>query len=56
MRTPLIPYFVCYSGCMYTFKEDAYRKNRGGLSRVLDITCDHCSAHVAYYQKTGLEY
>src|SRR5664279_4959329 len=38
---------------MYKFKRDQYQKNRGGSSRVLDIICDHCDEHVAYYQKDG---
>ncbi|HWT39897.1 MAG TPA: hypothetical protein VN081_01295 [Dongiaceae bacterium] len=38
---------------MYKFQNDKYRKNRGGTSRVLDITCDHCETHVTYYQKDG---
>jgi len=38
---------------MYKFKHDRYQKNRGGSSRVLDVTCDHCEGHVAFYQKDG---
>lgn len=38
---------------MYKFKHDEYQKNRGGTSRVLDISCDHCGEHVTYYQKDG---
>ena len=38
---------------MYKFKRDKYQKNRGGTSRVLDISCDHCDSHVAFYQKDG---
>ena len=38
---------------MYRFKRDKYQKNRGGISRVLDISCDHCKNHVAFYQKDG---
>ena len=38
---------------MYKFKNDKYRKARGGKSNVLDITCDHCEKHVTYYQKDG---
>ena len=38
---------------MYKFKKDKFQKNRGGTSRVLDITCDHCNKHIAYYQKDG---
>lgn len=38
---------------MYKFKRDKYQKNRGGTSRILDISCDHCENHVAFYQKDG---
>jgi hypothetical protein len=38
---------------MYKFQEDRYRRARGGSSRVVDVTCDVCKAHVAYYQKDG---
>ncbi len=38
---------------MYKFKRDKYQKNRGGTSRILDISCDHCDNHVAFYQKDG---
>ena len=38
---------------MYKFKRDRYQKNRGGTSRVLDVSCDHCDGHVAFYQKDG---
>jgi len=38
---------------MYNFKKDTYQKARGGTSRVLDITCGSCQAHVAFYQKDG---
>lgn len=38
---------------MFEFKKDQYRINRGGYSRVLDITCKNCGHHIAYYQKDG---
>ena len=38
---------------MYKFKKDKFHKTRGGTSRVLDVTCDHCNEHVTYYQKDG---
>ena len=38
---------------MYKLQKDKYQKSRGGYSRVLDITCEHCKAHIAYYQKDG---
>ena len=38
---------------MYEFKKDVYRQNRGNWSRVLDLSCHACSAHISYYQKDG---
>lgn len=38
---------------MYNLSNDAYKTARGGYSRILDITCEHCGAHVCYYQKDG---
>jgi ribosomal protein S27E len=38
---------------MYKFKRDKYQKNRGGTSRILDVSCDHCKNHVTFYQKDG---
>ena len=38
---------------MYKFKRDGYQKSRGGSSRILDISCEHCTQHVTYYQKDG---
>lgn len=35
------------------FKNDKYRKVRGGYSRLLDISCEHCGNHLFYYQKDG---
>lgn len=37
---------------MYQFKNDKFKKSRG-KSRVLDVRCDHCETHLAYYQKDG---
>ncbi|SRR5258708_3579591 len=37
----------------YKFKNDKYRKARGGHSRLLDISCEHCGRHLFYYQKDG---
>lgn len=34
-------------------KKDKYKSARGGHSRILDISCQHCSAHVCFYQKDG---
>lgn len=42
-----------YSKIMYRFKRDEFQKARGGRSRVLDVCCEACSAHVAYDQKDG---
>ena len=36
------------------FKRDKYKKSRGGNSRLLDILCGKCAAHLFYYQKDGL--
>ena len=38
---------------MYKFKKDQFQRNRGGKSRVLDISCSNCGAHLCYYQKDG---
>jgi hypothetical protein len=38
---------------MYKFKRDGFQKSRGGTSRILDVSCDHCHTHVAFYQKDG---
>ena len=38
---------------MYRFKNDKYQKSRGGHSRVLDVCCEGCMTHIAYYQKDG---
>lgn len=35
------------------FISDKYRKTRGGYSRMLDIRCETCGAHICYYQKDG---
>lgn len=34
-------------------KKDVYSQNRGGWSRMLDITCEKCNQHVCFYQKDG---
>jgi hypothetical protein len=34
-------------------KNDKYKKNRGGYSRLLEISCEGCSAVLGYYQKDG---
>jgi len=38
---------------MYKFQRDRFQKARGGHSRVLDVRCEHCNTHIAYYQKDG---
>jgi len=35
------------------FKNDTFKKNRGGYSRWLALTCDKCKAPVLTYQKDG---
>ncbi len=35
------------------FKNDNYKRTRGGYSRLLDISCAHCGSHLFYYQKDG---
>jgi hypothetical protein len=34
-------------------KSDKYRKDRGGYSRVLELSCASCSNRICYYQKDG---
>lgn len=35
------------------FKNDKYKKSRGGYSRLLDISCEKCGNHICFYQKDG---
>jgi len=35
------------------FKNDKYKRARGGYSRLLNISCEHCGDHLFYYQKDG---
>jgi len=35
------------------FKNDKYKKARGGRSRLLSIACQECNSLVCYYQKDG---
>lgn len=35
------------------FKNDKYKKARGGYSRLLKISCQICSEHICSYQKDG---
>lgn len=36
-----------------TFKQDKYKKARGGYSRFLEIKCEKCRNLIALYQKDG---
>ena len=35
------------------FKNDKYKKNRGGYSRLLLLSCDKCEKPISFYQKDG---
>lgn len=35
------------------FKNDKYKKARGGYSRLFNIRCSKCNTHLFYYQKDG---
>lgn len=35
------------------FKNDKYKRTRGGNSRLLDISCGKCGEHICTYQKDG---
>jgi hypothetical protein len=35
------------------FKNDTFKKNRGGYSRLLKISCEKCGEHICTYQKDG---
>jgi len=35
------------------FKNDMFKKARGGYSRLLDISCEQCGKHLFFYQKDG---
>jgi len=34
-------------------KKDAYRRTRGGYSRLLELSCEGCKAVICLYQKDG---
>lgn len=36
-----------------TFKNDKFKKNRGGYSRWLSLSCEKCKNHLFGYQKDG---
>jgi hypothetical protein len=38
---------------VYKLQKDRYQKARGGYSRILEILCERCGNHIAYYQKDG---
>lgn len=38
---------------MNKLKTDKYKKNRGGYSRLLEISCEGCGEFLAFYQKDG---
>lgn len=35
------------------FKNDKYKKARGGKSRLLALACEKCGKHLCFYQKDG---
>ncbi len=35
------------------FKNDRFRKNRGGYTRLLKISCSKCDSLICFYQKDG---
>lgn len=35
------------------FKNDRFKKNRGGRSRLFDVGCEGCGEHLCFYQKDG---
>lgn len=35
------------------FKQDKFRRVRGGYSRLLEIRCEKCNEILCYYQKDG---
>ena len=35
------------------FKNDKYKKSRGGYSRLLEISCQKCGDRICLYQKDG---
>ncbi len=38
---------------MNELKNDKYKKNRGGCSRLLEISCAGCGEFLGFYQKDG---
>lgn len=37
----------------FSFKSDKFKKNRGGYSRWLSLSCEKCKAQLMIYQKDG---
>lgn len=37
----------------FTFKSDRFKKNRGGYSRWLSLSCEKCKNQIMIYQKDG---
>ncbi len=37
----------------FEFKKDTYRRARGGYSRLLQLSCEHCKSVICLYQKDG---
>jgi len=35
------------------FKNDKYKKVRGGYSKLLNVSCEKCGKHICFYQKDG---
>jgi len=45
---------ICYYYIMKNkLKNDKYKRNRGGYSRLLAISCEGCGDLLGYYQKDG---
>ncbi len=38
---------------MQKLKSDKFRRDRGGHSRLLDVSCEKCGTHICFYQKDG---
>jgi ribosomal protein S27E len=38
----------------FNLKSDKFRKAKGGRSRILELHCARCGAHLMLYQKDGL--
>ena len=38
----------------FTLKQDRFRKMKGGMARLLEISCSGCGTYVLTYQKDGI--